>query len=170
MPGSARHCSRLRCRELLTELCGLLCASAALCGCARPAAATAPIALGSAYVIEAGGQASSVDAYLVIRNAGAADHLLRVTSSAGGTIVLRGEPTAGLSSAPSISRLAIPAHRTIRLVPNGMHLVIVGSRRLTQGRYITLTLVFARAGAIRIPAQVTNLQGSGGDAGYNDNN
>jgi copper(I)-binding protein len=133
-------------------------AALVLAGCSGAASSTAPIKLGAAYVLEADGQ-GDVDAYLVIRNSGAADHLLRVTSSSGGTVVLRGPSIPVSLSAASVRYLAVPAHSMVRLGPNGLHLVIIGSKRLIPGRYITLTLVFARAGRLQVAAQVTNLLG-----------
>jgi copper(I)-binding protein len=139
---------------------GVLTALTALTAC-TPAAAREPIKIGGAYVVEADGPAD-VDAYLVIRNNGAADHLLRVTSSAGGTVVLRGPHVPASWSDRSVRDLAIPAHSMIRLGPNGLHLAIIHSGHLIPGRNITLTLVFARGGRLKVAAPVTNLLGRGG--------
>jgi copper(I)-binding protein len=153
--------------------CAALAATAAiaaagtLAGCTRPGAPADPISVGSAYVIEAGGRAV-VDAYLVIRNNGGADHLLRASSSAGGTVVLRGPVNPHSMTARQVSQLTIPAHTLLRLLPSGIHLVILNSGPIRQGRYITLTLVFSGAGRLQVSAQVTNLDGKGGGSGYND--
>jgi copper(I)-binding protein len=137
-------------------LAGLGLTALALTGCQRASADSKPIQVGGAYVIESDGLAR-LDAYLVIRNAGPADHLVRVTSSAGGTVALRG-PRSPLSSvARDVGVLTVPAHRVIRLTTNGIHLVILHSGPIHAGRYITLTLVFSRAGAVRVQAQVTKL-------------
>ena len=57
--------------------------------------------------------------------------------------------------------IPIPAHSFVRLIPNGYHLVITGARPMKAGSDITITLVFAHAGALRVPANVTNPQTGG---------
>jgi copper(I)-binding protein len=147
---------------LASALASLGLTMVALAGCQGASAAPKPVQVGGAYVIESGGLAQ-VDAYLVIRNPGAADQLLRVTSSAGGTVVLRGPRTPLSTSARSVSKLEVPARTMLRLTPNGIHLVILHSGPIHPGGDVTLTLVFARAGTVRVAAQVTNLQrGAGG--------
>lgn len=140
---------------------GLLAAAAvlALAGCASTARSGHPIELASAYVVDSDGPAS-LDAYVVIRNSGPADHLVKVTSSAGGTVLLRGPSRPGSPSGRTVSELAIPADSLVRLIPTGVHLVIVHSGPVRRGRFVTLTLTFAHAGTVRIPAQVTNLLGN----------
>ncbi len=142
-------------------LAGLLCAVVALTACTPGSSEQQPIKIGGAYVVEADGP-SDVDAYLVIRNSGAANHLLRVTSSGGGTVVLRGPHVPASVSDTSVRDLAIPAHSMVRLGPNGLHLVIIHSGHLTPGRNVTLTLVFSRGGRLQVAASVTNLLGRNG--------
>ena len=48
----------------------------------------------------------------------------------------------------------------IGLVPNGAHLTITGARALPGGTQITLTLVFAKAGKVSVPAVIANPPGS----------
>ena len=55
----------------------------------------------------------------------------------------------------------IPAHSTLAMRPNGIHMVITGAGQMRGGKDITLTLVFARAGQVSVIAQVTNPQSGG---------
>jgi copper(I)-binding protein len=135
--------------------------AAGLAGCAQPAAASGPvIELATAYVGQAKGTAPT-DAYLVIRNNGPADRLISARSSAGGTVALTGPLHGQPSLMRRVTAIRIPAHTLIRLAPNSFHLVITGSRPMKAGTNITLTLVFARSGAFRVPAEVTNPQTGG---------
>jgi len=136
-------------------LMGLIAAAVAVTGCARQQAAVPPIRIASAYVMQSAG-ASAVAAYLVIANSGPADRLLSVRSSAGGHVLMVGPARRGLSAASALSELSVPGHSLTRLDPNGFHFEIVQSGRLRQGTDVTLTLVFAHAGTIRVPAQVNN--------------
>jgi periplasmic copper chaperone A len=136
----------------------------ALAGCARAQASGPRMELATAYV--GAPQAGSTDAYLVIRNNGAADRLVSATSSAGGTVTLRG-PASGHavstsgSGMRSIAAISVPAHTLIRLDPNGYHLVIRGSGPMKAGTEITLTLRFAKAGTYKVAAEVTNAETGG---------
>jgi copper(I)-binding protein len=136
-------------------LIGLIAAAAAVTGCAQQHAAVPPIKIASAYVMQSAG-ATAVAAYLVIGNSGPADRLLSVRSSAGGQVLMVGPARRGPSAASALRELTVPGHSLIRLDPSGYHFEIVRSGRLHQGTDITLTLVFAHAGSIRVPAQVTN--------------
>jgi copper(I)-binding protein len=61
----------------------------------------------------------------------------------------------------TIPAVSIPGHNVLRLVPNSVHLLITGARPMRGGRDITITLVFAHAGAISVIAQVTNPETGG---------
>jgi copper(I)-binding protein len=118
------------------------------------------IKLASAYLMQPTWP-GVIDGYVVIQNLGSADQLLAVRSSAGGTIVLRGLAGQGAATVRTVSALSIPGHSIVRLDPAGVHLVITRSAPMHQGTEITLTLVFARAGAVRVAALVTNPQTGG---------
>jgi periplasmic copper chaperone A len=139
--------------------CLFAAAAAALSGCAQPAQAAPPIQLGTAYVAKPG-STDVTDAYLVVQNNGQADRLLSASTSVGGRVTLRG-PTPGSGRMRAVPDIRIPADRTIRLVPNGYHLVITGARPMHAGKEITLTLTFAHAGQLEVPATVTNPQTGG---------
>jgi copper(I)-binding protein len=137
-------------------LVGLIAVVIAVTGCAQRHPAAAPIKIASAYVMQSAGTTNAVAAYLVIANSGPADRLLSVRSSAGGQVLMVGPAGRGPSAASALSELSVPGHSLIRLDPTGDHLEIVRSGRLRQGTDITLTLVFAHAGTMQVPAQVNN--------------
>jgi copper(I)-binding protein len=100
-------------------------------------------------------------AYLDIRNNGAADRLVAARASVGGHIALRVPAGHGMSM-ETVPQISIPSRATVRLLPNGMHLLITGATgRMTGGKDITLTLTFAHAGTMSVPAMVTNPETGG---------
>jgi copper(I)-binding protein len=140
----------------IRAIAGLLVAALAVAGCSQRHVTDAqPIKIASAFVMQASG-VDEVAAYMVIANRGSADQLVRVSSSAGGKVVMFGPGGPGLAAARTLSWLGIPAHSLTRLDPTGMHLEIVRPGRLRDGTDITLTLVFAHAGTMRVQAQVSN--------------
>lgn len=129
---------------------------AVLAGCTAQAATTGPqIKAAAAYVL-APNSSRTADGYLVLQNNGKADRLLSVRSSTGGVVTMAGAPAPG--NPATVPGLTIPAHALLRLNPDSYHLVITGSRPLQAGSEITLTMVFARAGSVSVPAIVENPQ------------
>ena len=102
------------------------------------------------------------DAYLVIRNRGPADQLVAARTSKGGRVTFRRPAKAGSVVMRTVPDVGIPARSIVRFVPNGFHLLITGAGQLRGGTEITLTLVFARAGAVPVQAEITNPQTAGG--------
>ncbi|MGO9293879.1 MAG: copper chaperone PCu(A)C [Streptosporangiaceae bacterium] len=138
---------------------GAIAATALLAGCAQAAMAGTRIQVGTAYVPQPG-SASSTDAYVVIQNDGGADRLLGARTSVGGKVELRG-PADGGTLMRTVPAIRIPGHQITRLTPDSYHLLIIGPGRMKSGHEITLTLDFARAGIIKIAAQVTDPQSGG---------
>jgi copper(I)-binding protein len=62
----------------------------------------------------------------------------------------------------TVRAIAVPARSFVGLDPNGSHLLVTGSGQMKSGTLITLTLVFAHAGAVSVPALVTNPETGGG--------
>jgi copper(I)-binding protein len=152
MPGSRRQPC------LTGVIAGAVSLAITLAGCARSqVTAPPPIAIVSAFVLEVSG-VDTADGYLVIQNSGPADRLTKVSSSSGGTVLLRGPSRPGSSPARAVSEIPIPAHSLVRLDPSGMHLVLTYVNSRHHGPGITLTLVFAHAGTLRVTAQITNPQ------------
>lgn len=139
----------------------LLALTAALAGCAQQASAAAPIRVGPAYVTlpDASG---NTQAYLVIQNNGSADRVTSARTSAGGLVTFRGPAGPGASALRTVPDIAIPARATVRLVPDGYHMLITGAHGMRADTEITLTLVFARAGKMSVAALVTNPETDGG--------
>jgi periplasmic copper chaperone A len=109
----------------------------------------------------------TTDAYLEIRNNGAADELISAKLSTGGTVALRAPVTqnGGTTEADmamhTVSEIPIPADSTVHLAPNSYHLLITGASSLQSGKAITLTLTFEHAGTVNVLALVTNPQSGG---------
>ena len=133
-----------------------------LCIAASGCSVAGPVGAGNAYIAVpvTGG---TTDAYVEIRNNGAADELISAQLSTGGTVTLRAPVTHGAQvlSMRSVSEIPIPADSTVHLAPNGYHLLITGAADLRSGKAITLKLTFAHAGTISVVALVTNPQSGG---------
>jgi copper(I)-binding protein len=134
--------------------------AAGLGGCFAPAGASASVQLSTAYVPVPQTPGTTV-AYVVIRNNGPADRLVAARTSVGGRVTFRTTSGPGASTMATIASVRIPAHSTLAMSPNSVHMLITGAGRMRGGKDITLTLVFARAGAVSVVAQVTNPQSGG---------
>jgi copper(I)-binding protein len=124
--------------------------------------ASGPVSAGNAYIPVPTTPGSTV-AYLEIRNNGAADELVGVQTSAGGTVTLRAPRAAGtqVMAMHNVTDIAIPSDTTVHLAPNTYHLLITGATGLQSGKAITLRLTFEHAGTISITALVTNPESGG---------
>jgi copper(I)-binding protein len=130
------------------------------CAAAHAAPVAAPIQIGTSYVPVPASAGTTV-AYVVIRNNGAADRLMSARTSAGGRVALRAPAHPGALTMHTVSSIAIPAHSTVAMVPDGYHMLITGAGPIRGGKDITLTLVFAHAGPVKVVAQVTNPSSGG---------
>jgi copper(I)-binding protein len=132
-----------------------------LAACGGPPPPDGPaISLLSAQVTEPNANGVT-DAYVIVQNKGPADELVGARTSVGGTVALRLPTGHGTIMMRTVSTITIPARSLFRLDPNGAHLLITRSGRMKSGTEITLTLIFAHAGAISVPAMVTNPQTGG---------
>jgi periplasmic copper chaperone A len=129
--------------------------AAGLTGCTAKPVSAPPIQIGTSYVPVPQSAGTTV-AYVVIRNNGAADRLMSARTSAGGRVALRAPAGRGDLAMHTISSIAIPAHSTVAMVPDGYHMLITGAGPIRGGKNITLTLVFAHAGRVLVVAQVTD--------------
>jgi periplasmic copper chaperone A len=138
----------------------------AAAGCSAARAGGPAIAVPAAYV-QLPSSGNTTVGYLDIRNNGAADKLISVRTSVGGTVELRAPVHPG--SAPvvfhTVPDIPIPAGAMTKLVPDSYHLKITGAGPMQDGKDISLKLTFAHAGTITILALVTN-PGSGNGSGY----
>jgi copper(I)-binding protein len=133
----------------------------ALSGCG---AANTKIAVASAYIPLPTTPGTTV-AYLDIRNnATTTDHLLSVSTSAGGHVSflapdgLRG----GTMVMKLVPEIAVPADSLMRMNPNSYRLRITGAGHLQGGKDVILTLKFAHAGTVSVVALVTDPESGGG--------
>jgi copper(I)-binding protein len=133
-----------------------LAAAVGLAGCAAAAAPVVhPIQIGTSYVPVPASPGTTV-AYVVIRNNGRADRLMTAHTSAGGRVAFRAPARPGAVTMHTVGSIAIPAHSTVAMVPDGYHMLITGAGPIRGGKDITLTLVFAHAGRVSVVAQVTD--------------
>jgi copper(I)-binding protein len=108
-------------------------------------------------------------AYLVIRNfTSRPDSLVAVHTSAGGRVIFR-VPAGGGVQMRSVPAISLPANTTVRLVPDGPHLVISGIGHLQNGKVIMLTLTFRHASPVQVPALVTYPSKSNSNTNYSMN-
>jgi copper(I)-binding protein len=123
----------------------------------------AGVVVGSASVLEPPATGKAAVGYLDIRNNGAADELISVATSVGGTVELRAPVANGESPVVmhSVTSIPLPAGATTQLIPNSYHLLITGAGAMHDGKDIQLTLRFAHSGPVTIYALVTNPQNGG---------
>lgn len=134
---------------------GLLSAGAtALTGCAHASGDSGGIHVSGAS-IPAPAAPGRASAYLDIRNNGPADRLVSARTSEGGKVTFLA-PATGSAVMRTVPDIPVPSHATLRLVPNGAHLTITGAGELQGGTQITLTLVFAKAGTVSVPAVIAD--------------
>src|ERR1700683_1446291 len=140
---------------------GALLAAPAVTGCATANAASAP-SVASAYVPQPTKPGTTV-AYLDIRNNGAADRLIAVHTSVGGTVQFRAPMSrqADVLLMRTVPDIAIPADAMVQLNPDHDYLLITGAGAMHDGKDITLRLTFANAGTVTVIALVTNPQSGG---------
>ena len=140
--------------------CLVVLAAAGLTGCYAKASAAPAIELSTAVVPQPSVPGETT-AYLVIRNNSGPDRLIRVRTSMGGRVTFRAPDGLSSQAMHTVPSISIPGHNIIRLVPNSVHLLITGARPMRGAKEITLTLVFAHAGAMSVIAQVTNPETGG---------
>jgi copper(I)-binding protein len=136
----------------------------AAAGCASPNhAGGSGIVTNGAYVQAPAALGQTTVGYLDIRNNGAADELLSVSTSVGGTVELRGPVTKGVSPVVmhTVKDIPIPSDATTQLIPNSFHLLITHPGAMHDGKDIYLRLTFAHGGTMTVIALVTNPQNGG---------
>jgi copper(I)-binding protein len=138
-----------------------LLAALGVTGCG-PTSGASSIAIASAYVPQPTKPGTTV-AYLDIRNNGAADRLIAVHTSVGGTVQFRAPMSrqADVLVMRTVPDIAIPADSMVQLNPDHDYLLITGAGAMHDGKDITLRLTFANAGTVTVIALVTNPQSGG---------
>jgi hypothetical protein len=140
--------------------------AAAATGCsaaAKAGADSSSIAATAAYVQAPTATGKATVGYLDIRNNGAADTLVSVTTSVGGTVALRAPVRTDVTPVVmhTVQDIPVPSDAMTQLVPNNYHLLITGAGPMHDGKDITLKLTFAHAGTVTVLALVTNPQNGG---------
>lgn len=155
--GRTWRAGRSRRRPRTIVVCGLVALGASLAaGCsAAPSSPGPSIKLSSAQISQPN-SSGVTDIYVDVQNNGAADALIGARISVGGHVTLRSPGRAGLTAMHTVRSIVIPARSFVGLDPNGSHLLVTEAGKMISGREITLTLLFAHAGAISVPAMVTN--------------
>jgi copper(I)-binding protein len=121
------------------------------------------IVTNGAYVQQPASLGKTTVGYLDIRNNGAADELVSVSTSVGGTVELRGPVTKGVSPVVmhTVKDIPIPSDATTQLIPNSYHLLITHPGAMHDGKDIYLKLTFAHGVTMTVIALVTNPQNGG---------
>jgi copper(I)-binding protein len=154
--------------KVLSRTLGLAAAAAVIAGGATGCAArnhaggTGIIPTG-AYVQEPASTGKSTVGYLDLRNNGAADSLVSVSTNVGGSVQLRAPVANGQSPVVmhTVTSIPLPPGATTQLIPNSYHLLITGAGAMHDGKDIQLTLRFAHAAPVTVYALVTNPQNGG---------
>jgi copper(I)-binding protein len=164
----ARTGSTLDGVQRLLRTIGLIGGAAAImlaaAGCASSNhAGGSGIVTNGAYVQQPSATGKTTVGYLDIRNNGAADELVSVSTSVGGTVVLRGPVSDGESPVVmhNVGDIPIPSDATTQLIPNSYHLLITGTGPMHDGKDIYLKLRFKLGGTFTVIAIVTNPQNGG---------
>jgi copper(I)-binding protein len=141
--------------------CAAMAAAAAMAGCSAPKQGSS-IAATAAYIQQPTGKTTV--GYLDIRNNGAADRLISVSISVGGTVEFRAPLRTGVTPVVmhTVPDIPIAANSITKLVPDSYHLLISEPGPMQDGKAIRLRLTFAHAGTITILALVTNPESDGG--------
>lgn len=112
-------------------------------------------------------RATTAAGYMSITNSGAnADRLIKAeTGHARGIEIHEMSMTDNIMRMrPVVDGLAIPPGETIRLAPNGLHLMILApGDGFVQGARIPVTLVFERAGRVEIELAVEAVRARAGE-------
>ena len=140
-------------------LAALLLAPLAL-GFANGANAADPGQTGPIQITGAFSRAAPVDGvsglFLTIVNSGAADRLIGIGSPGAGKAELHESiDDKGVMKMRPIAALDIPAGGTVKLVPGGYHIMLIGLKQAVMaGGQVPITLTFEKAGKIEAVASV----------------
>lgn len=95
-------------------------------------------------------------AYLMIRNSGAADRLVKVSSDVAGTVELHNvERDGDVMKMRPVEGIDVPANGEAVLQPGGFHIMLIGLKHdLKPGDKVKLALQFQQAGMLNVDAEV----------------
>jgi periplasmic copper chaperone A len=123
-----------------------------------PAAPNVQLNISGAWVRASMGTDNPTAGYMTISNTGnTADALIAATADAAGRVEIhRTMPGAsGMHAMEPVSEINVPAGGTVTLEPGGFHLMLFElAAPLAAGDEVLLSLTFANAGTIVVPADV----------------
>ena len=137
---------------LKTTLCSLLIAALAACSAPGP-----KLDVHDGWARETG-QSQTAAAYVTIDNKGGADELTGVRASIGDAMLHESSMDGGVMRMRPIASgegLVVPSNGSLRLAPNGTHVMVMGLRKpLKAGDRFDLTLLFDKAGPRKVTISV----------------
>ena len=113
------------------------------------------------------GKSPNTAAYLTLENHGAApDRLLSARCACAGMVMIHQTKMAnGMAMMGDAAAVVVPAHGAVAFKPEGLHLMVMGLKApLVDGADQPLTLVFERAGAMKIAFKVKSHIGAADSA------
>jgi copper(I)-binding protein len=104
----------------------------------------------------AGSDTTSAAYFMIVNKGGAADTLMGVASNVASTAEMHETQIVGdVAKMVPVARVDIPAHGQFEFKPEGYHVMLMGlSRELKAGDTISLTLQFAKSGAITLAVPI----------------
>ncbi|MFN8505950.1 MAG: copper chaperone PCu(A)C [Dehalococcoidia bacterium] len=103
--------------------------------------------------------------FMTIANSGAADRLVaaKIDSAIAGTVEVHETVTQGSTSKmQKVEGIDVPANGTAELKPGGYHIMLMNVKReIKVGETLELTLVFQKAGEVKVKANVVEMGASG---------
>ncbi len=129
---------------------------------AGAAYAAPPVAVSGAWARATAPMQDEGAVYLSLTSE-AGDRLVSVsTPDASGAMLHRTTSGNGMSGMADMDDLDLPAGRTVRLEPRGMHVMLMGLKHpLVAGGVLDMALVFAKAGTVRVRVPVVPIGASG---------
>lgn len=140
---------------------------------ALPAAAhdytTGSLSVGHPMAFETPATASNGGGYLTITNSGGtADRLLRIEAEGFDEVSLHETSTddKGVARMRHVDGVDLPAGETVTLAPGGMHVMFMGlgGDPFEEGDKIPATLIFEKAGPLKVTFNVESRRGHDADA------
>ncbi|MGE5545853.1 MAG: copper chaperone PCu(A)C [Solirubrobacterales bacterium] len=102
-------------------------------------------------------KAAAGGAFMTITNTGAADdHLMEAKSDVAKSVELHMHiEDNGVMKMRPVQSIGVRAGQTVTMEPGGLHVMFIGlNKPLTQGETIQVTLVFEKAGEVKVPVDV----------------
>jgi periplasmic copper chaperone A len=120
--------------------------------CCAPPAPAGGIKVENARISAPAPGAQVVAAYFTLRNEGAADQLVSVSTPAAASAELHmTKNDAGMMSMHRMSGVDLPAAGVVEFAPGGMHVMLIGPKAdLAEGAQAPITFTFAQAAPLTV--------------------